>query len=65
MNISFSLPHLVHFCDGVRKEETHFTDKMSPFYLQKSLLLDGCWGGEGRQRVPGTFLVGTFQLHSV
>lgn len=40
MNILFSLPHLIHFYDGVRKEETRFTNEMSTLYLQKSWIAD-------------------------
>lgn len=61
MNISFSLPYLVHFCDGVRKEETHFTDEMSTFYLQKSLTPAG-WtlGRRGKARGARHIPCGSF-----
>lgn len=61
MNISFSLSHLVHFCDGVRKKETHSTDEMSTFGLQKTWIAAGWMLGvrgkaRGAQHVPcGSF----------
>lgn len=36
MNISFSLPHLIRFCGGLRTGETHCTDGASVVYLPRT-----------------------------
>lgn len=73
LHISFSLPHLIHFCDGLRMEEPHFTDvsqclcKMSWWFICRDfeLLLGACGGDEGRQGEPSMFFVVAFQLYLV
>lgn len=62
MNISLSLPHLVHFRDGVGKEETRFTSETTTLYLQKSWIAAG-WmleGGRGKARGARHVPCGTF-----
>lgn len=65
MSISFSLPHLANFCDGVRKEEHHFTNEMSTFYLQKTWI-DAGWvlGERGKARGARHIPCGSFSTLS-